>query len=85
VVVVVVGINSIQKEMCWQRRCLGSCYTERGGCWFGWIDVLMSNGGNLVALLAIWGIEIRAGKDIWGDMGDYWGLSGNKEKTRYFW
>jgi hypothetical protein len=24
-----------------------------------------------LALLAIWGIEIRAGKDIWGDMGEY--------------
>jgi hypothetical protein len=39
----------------------------------------------VIALLAIWAIEIRAGKDIWADMGDYWGLSGNKEKTRYFW
>ena len=38
-----------------------------------------------IALPAIWAFEIRAGKDIWADMGDYWGLSGNKEKTRYFW
>ena len=38
-----------------------------------------------LALPAIWAFEIRAGKDIWADMGDYWGLSGNKEKTRYFW
>ena len=37
-----------------------------------------------LGLLAIWGIETRPGKDIWGDMGDYRGLSGNKEINRYF-
>ena len=45
---------------------------------------IRSQRGRSVALPAIWAFENRAGKDIWADMGDYWGLSGNKEKTRYF-
>ena len=30
----------------------------------------------IIALPAIWAFENRAGKDIWADMGDYWGLLG---------
>ena len=38
----------------------------------------------VLALLAIWGIEIRAGKDIWGDMGDYWDYRATKKKPVIF-
>ena len=34
------------------------------------IDVDLAS-ENLLGLLAIWGIEFRAGKEIWGNMGEY--------------
>ena len=57
----VVGINSIQKEMCGNEGVL-VLFTPSRGCWFGWIDVLMvvfqvlaSNFANFnLTLMALW-------------------------------